>query len=155
VCDGPSEIGRWIRMFEPWGEDCHITACGGHNSIEEDDCDNELKIACLGPFDLDFPPCAWRFYYNDNFISKCIWITNGTNIWYYKYKEYDNGLNQFHMAKHSTFDNDGDESCTGYYCAKLTYYDCLNEQIFTTCWRKTPYQSIPVTCTEGEQCPGH
>jgi len=156
VCDGPYEIDTlWRVIWEPL-EACLPLCCDGPDGgIKHDDCGNDIEIMCAqsdGTGDWCLGGCAWRYFHNGSLFSSCIWGA-GSNLYFYKYKKYDNGLNEFYKLKHSSLDGDCDEGCSGYCCAKIT-------EGGSSCWRRVEDlggypASQPTECDEGEWCPGH
>jgi len=131
---------------------CSPTWCDGEDSVIFDDCGNELEVSCAqsdGTGGLS--GCAYRYFYNDDLISSCIW-ENGTNKWWYKEADIQ-GTNEkvFTKARHTTVDPDkfDDEGCSGYYCSLVTIYNCTTGTS-TEYWRRSA-SSMPWTETDGEE----
>ena len=168
-CDCPSdtctssELGEdstW-QTYDGCGipDDCDPDACDGPDEVQKDDCNNKLEVSCAQKDGTGgFGGCAYRYFYNDELISSCIWSTEAENLWQYTYKTSGDGEEVYSKLRHVTQDLDCDEGCVGYSCAKVEIYDCF------TCekavyWRRTDCSSPPPGWifdeTSGEECPGH
>jgi hypothetical protein len=101
--------------------------------------------------------CAYRYFYNDNLISSCIWSTHADNIWKYKEATIE-GTNKkvITKMKHINADLDGDEGCDGYYCTKIVIYNCITgEHIGDSPYWRRDDEEPPYDIDQGEECPGH
>jgi len=149
----------WLEYPDPGDQipdNCSPYLCDGEDATLFDGCGNELEVSCAqadGTGGLS--GCAFRYFYNDNLISSCIWV-NGNNKWWYKEATIEGtNLKVFTKARHTTADPDlyDDEGCYDYYCSLVTIYDCLTGQT-STYWRRS-MSGMPWTEADGEECPGH
>ncbi len=128
--------GNWTKLYA--GFNCPATNCNSINGDPKevpDECNNKVSISCG-------PQCYYIYFYNSSNAGSCIWH-NGLNAWQYR-KTSGSGKKRFHSTRHATQHNCNNnpqtcgEGCAGYYCWKITYWDCLNDQIDGSPeWRKS------------------
>jgi hypothetical protein len=132
--------------------------CDGEDATIFDGCENELEVSCAQEDGTGgIGDCAYRYFYNDNLISSCIWATNAGNKWWYKDAKIEGTILRFiTKARHTTVDGDkfDSEGCDGYYCSLVTIYNCLTGES-TKYWRRsaTIYPWLE-TAGEGHVCAG-
>lgn len=146
----------WLLYPDADLPNCPPILCDGEDLTIFDDCGNELELSCAQKDGTGGPlGCAYRYFYNDNLISSCIW-EGGINKWWYKEATVGtSSLKVFTKARHGTCDPDkyDDEGCDGYHCALVTIYDCRTGES-TPYWRRDPYIE-PLDEDDGEEEDGH